>query len=439
VKKVLILAYDFPPYVSVGAMRPYNWYKYLHEFDVYPIVISRQWNNKHGNHLDYISPSESTETIIEESDKGTIIRTPYSPNLANRLMLKYGDSNNIFLRKAISAFYEYSQFLFLIGTKSPLYFAAKKYLKTSKVDLIIATGGPFVLFRYASILSKKFNINWIADYRDAWSHDLANQKNFCLKYWHSYFEKKIVSTSTQIITTNDFFKSKISNLIKNKKITILQNGYDPEAKDSIKDIQQKNEILSIAFIGTIYNWHPLKSFLSVVSEFISDKREVKIQINFYGINITEKLNELLLRDFPLLKKCVHIYPKMQNKMLFHELSKNNLMLLFNDYSVIGTKIYDYIGVKRTILLCYTNDSESNKLRTAYYPYEENRNYNLQEMLIAETNSGILITDSQHLLTVLGQLYNEFIKKGYIECNTKNAEEYSRKKQVERMAEIIRNI
>lgn len=53
-KKVLILAYDFPPYVSVGGMRPYNWYRYLKEFDVEPVVITRQWENKHGNQLDYI-------------------------------------------------------------------------------------------------------------------------------------------------------------------------------------------------------------------------------------------------------------------------------------------------------------------------------------------------------------------------------------------------
>ena len=51
-KKVLILAYDFPPYVSVGGMRPYNWYRYLKEFDVEPVVITRQWENKHGNQLD---------------------------------------------------------------------------------------------------------------------------------------------------------------------------------------------------------------------------------------------------------------------------------------------------------------------------------------------------------------------------------------------------
>ena len=54
-KKVLILAYDFPPYVSVGGLRPHAWYKYLKEFGVEPIVVTRQWENVHGNHLDYIS------------------------------------------------------------------------------------------------------------------------------------------------------------------------------------------------------------------------------------------------------------------------------------------------------------------------------------------------------------------------------------------------
>ena len=41
-KKVLILAYDFPPYVSAGGLRPYNWYLYLKEFGVEPVVITRQ-------------------------------------------------------------------------------------------------------------------------------------------------------------------------------------------------------------------------------------------------------------------------------------------------------------------------------------------------------------------------------------------------------------
>jgi len=50
-KKVLILAYDFPPYVSAGGLRPYYWYLYLKEFGVEPVVITWQWENKHGNQL----------------------------------------------------------------------------------------------------------------------------------------------------------------------------------------------------------------------------------------------------------------------------------------------------------------------------------------------------------------------------------------------------
>ena len=41
-KKVLILAYDFPPYVSVGGLRPYSWYKYFHEFGLYSVFVPEQ-------------------------------------------------------------------------------------------------------------------------------------------------------------------------------------------------------------------------------------------------------------------------------------------------------------------------------------------------------------------------------------------------------------
>ena len=101
-KKILILAYDFPPYVSVGGLRPYSWYKFLNGFDIEPIVITRQWANEFGNHLDYVSKSKIQTTTYEKTELGTIIRTPYRPNFANRLLIKYGDYKFVFIRKAIT-------------------------------------------------------------------------------------------------------------------------------------------------------------------------------------------------------------------------------------------------------------------------------------------------------------------------------------------------
>ena len=64
---------------------------------------------------------------------------------------------------------------------------------------------------------------------------------------------------------------------------------------------------------------------------------------------------------------------------------------------------------------------------------------MQENLINEINSGYIIQDAKHLRSVLEQLYDEFIKNGYIQCNTINSENYSRKHQVKQLAEIIKSI
>jgi hypothetical protein len=126
-KRVLIISYDFPPYISVGGLRPYNWYVNLREFGIDPIVVTRQWSNEHGNYLDYVAAGESTETIIEKTAFGAVVKTPYRPNVANRLLLKYGMKKYALLRRSISAYYEFTQFLKPMGPKAGLYIGARDF------------------------------------------------------------------------------------------------------------------------------------------------------------------------------------------------------------------------------------------------------------------------------------------------------------------------
>ena len=440
-KKVLILAYDFPPYVSVGGLRPYAWYNYLKEFGVEPIVLTRQWGNAHGNRLDYISAGSSKQSILEVSECGTIIRTPYKPNFANRLMLKHGDKRYRLLRKSISAYYEFAQFLLPIGPKIELYKAAKHFLKNNQVDAIIVTGDPFILFKYASKLSKAFNIPWIADYRDPWSHNEQHGKNLIQKKWNHYIEKKTVSTASYISTVSKFVHSKIETLIPNKPFIILPNGYDTLAIDQIKNIKQNDEELCISFVGTIYNWHPIESFLRVANNFIKYYPHAKIKFKFYGTNLLDELNRMVNEQFPNLKAHVFITPKIQNQELLEKLASDHVMILFNYYSFMGTKIFDYLGIRRKMILCYENDPEANALKDRYYNIEESdtESKQLQADLIKQTNSGIIVKDSQHLSQVLHYLYVESQATGQIACNSHDVEQYSRKIQVERLAEIIKGI
>ncbi len=442
-KKVLILAYDFPPYVSVGGLRPYSWYKYFKEYNVYPIVVTRNWETKHNNHLDYILSSSSQDVLQEQTEYGTIIKTPYKANLSNKLMLKYGQFRFNLVRKLITAFYDLLQFIFIIGPKCELYNAADNYLKKNNVDSIIATGDPFVLFSYAHKLSKKYNINWIADYRDPWSQNLNIKNNFILNKWHLKNERKSLSNVYCITTVSDFLVKKISEVVGQKIFYVLPNGYNPDIFKKMKDINQNTNELTIAFVGSIYDWHPLRSFFKIISEFLSEEIHRKLKLNFYGINLygnsfKGSLSEIIELEFPNLKSSIKIFDKIPNDKLLMELAEQNVMLLFNYYSYMGTKIFDYIALKRQILFCFSNDLCALELKNRYYDIEEIENVSskLQEELLKETNSGIIVENEDHLKTVLLDLYNEFQTHGYIKCDTINADKYSRKHQVKKLAEII---
>lgn len=437
-KKLLILAYDFPPYVSVGGLRPYSWYKYLKDSGVEPIVVTRNWTNEHGNAMDYISASPTKETVVEKTDWGTLIKTPYKPTLNNRLFLKYGESKYRLFRRLLTAYKEIMQFIYITGPKKNLYIAAKDYLKKNNVDAIIATGDPFVLFFYAKKLGAKYKIPWIADYRDPWSHDKGFQQNRFYYIWNKYLELRIVSKSKSILTVSDFVSSKLLEYFPKKTISIISNGYDSEIVERISNVPQSATQLTISFVGTIYEWHPWKSFISVFSEMV-ESQNLSIRLNMYGINISEEVLKYLSTFPPKTQESIHLSPRISNEELLNKLANENVMLLFNNYSFMGTKIFDYIGARRKIILCYQNDRGAEMLRKEFYSIEENEGFSkqLQADLISETSSGIVVENEEHLKRVLSELVIEFNQKGRIDCNSKGVENYSRKIQAKKLAEIIK--
>jgi hypothetical protein len=435
-KKLLILAYDFPPYVSVGGLRPYSWYKYLKDFNVYPIVVTRQWSNAHGSKIDYISPGTSNKNEVEHTQYGTIIKVPYIPTLANKIMLKFGEHNLVAIRKTITGIYEILQWFFLIGSKKTIYRGADEYLKNNKVDAIIATGDPFILFRYASMLSKKYNIPFIADYRDPWTQNYERNRSY-LKKFNAYLEKKYSAKANLITTVSDFFKNKIEEISTNRNIKIIRNGYDENNLLNI-NIQSTHKTLQIGFAGTIYPWHPINQFLEIIHQFNLDHKSNPVKINLLGININ--VLSKIENEYPGLSSHIRIYPKMDNKNLMNILAEQHTFFLFNDYSIIGTKIYDYLALKRKILFCFSNEPSAIALKEKHYRVNEFSNsYRPQEKVIKETRAGIIIEDKNHLYDVLTELNKEFQQTGNIACETNGYEQYSRKYQAGKLAEIINQL
>lgn len=413
-KKVLILAYDFPPYVSVGALRPYSWYKYFHEFGLYPIVVTRQWGNKYGNQLDYVAPGESDETIIEETEQGVIIRTPYKPNLSNRLLLKYGRSRFALIRKMITVFYEIAQWYFFVGPKVGLYYGALHYLKKNKVDAIIATGEPFVLFRYANLLSRKYKIPWVADYRDEWLTRLEGWRFFYPIF--SYQQDKILKKCTLIISASENYSQNISKIL-NKEVYTIINGIDSFPNlSSLKE--PRRDVFKISYVGTLYDFQPIEEFFDAVNEFLEQRTEAKLLLSFYGLAQDQFQTDRVLKINRNERFDIDVIDKMpKDKMLFEASDSAVFLLLANpDFVTLAAKIFDYIVLNRKIIL-FRNDNS------------------VLEKIIDDTQSGFKCARKEDCVDFLSNIYSEW-KIGNVMSMPSKIEKYSRREQVRLIISIL---
>jgi glycosyltransferase involved in cell wall biosynthesis len=438
--RALILAYDFPPLVSVGGLRPYSWYRYLKQFGVEPTVVTRQWSNHHGSALDYVASSASNEVVVEASQFGRILRTPYEPNLSNRLLL-HSRTRYRLIRRVITAWYEVGQYILPIGPRRQLFLTARRYMRQHGADVIVATGEPFVLFMYASQLSKELEIPWIADYRDPWTHDTERLAWRVARMWNAMLEAKWTASSSAITTASELFGSLITTLVKGKPVHVVPNGYDPGAVSRARGIEQGSGKLTIAFAGTIYDWYPLEGVLSACSQFLARTRDSRLELRFVGINRQDEVKTMLRSRFPALIPSVTFFGKAPNAEATELLATANAFLLFNEGAHVGTKIYDYLALRRKILLCFTDDTQTRKPRREFYKLDETgmRNRQAQGDLIRTTQSGVIIRDERHLVDTLSDLYREFLRNGRITCNSVGTEAYSRESHARTMAEIIRGV
>lgn len=438
--RALILAYDFPPLVSVGGLRPYSWYRYLKQFGVEPTVVTRQWGNKHGTALDYVAASESKEVVVEASQFGTILRTPYEPNLSNRLLQRSRRRLRL-IRRAVTAWYEVGQYVLPIGPRRQLFLTARSYLRQQGADVIVATGEPFVLFRYASRLSKEFGVPWIADYRDPWTHDRGRLPWRVFRWWNAMLEVKFTASSSAITTVSEFFGYLISTLIKGKPIYVVPNGYDPDAVSRAQGIEQGGEKLTIAFVGTMYDGHPLESVLAACEEFLLRMRGAHFELRFVGIDRQEEVETIVRSRYRALIPFVAFFRKAPNAEIIETLATANAFLLFNTFAYVGTKIYDYLGLRRRILLCFSDDTRPGERQRGYFDPDEAGmvNRQVQEDMIRATESGVVIRDEEHLVDTLSDLYREFRENKRIACNSVGIDGYSRESHARRMAEIMRGV
>ena len=145
-KKILFIAYNFPPEGGPAVQRVSKFIKYLHQFDYRVIVLTS--NHKY---------SIVDETLLKDIPEDTVVHK--SLDYGNYVP---GDIRNKFLK---NYFVPDKQ---VFWKKSALK-KVKEIIRNNDIDVIISTSPPHSAHLIGLEIKKKYNIPLIVDFRDEWT------------------------------------------------------------------------------------------------------------------------------------------------------------------------------------------------------------------------------------------------------------------------------
>lgn len=234
-KKVLIITYYWPPTGGAGVQRWLKFSKYFRSFGWEPVIYT---------------PSNPDFPIFDETllhdvpQDLTVLKTaitePYDiyrrimgkkkTETVNQGFLSEGKENTTLQSAMIwirGNFFIPDARMFWI---KPSVNYLSGYIKTNAIDAVISTGPPHSMHLIALGLKKKFNLPWIADFRDPWTqidfYDQLKLSRFADKK-HKRLEKNVLTRADRVVTISKSCGTDLEAL-GGRKVDVITNGYDED-------------------------------------------------------------------------------------------------------------------------------------------------------------------------------------------------------------------
>lgn len=303
----------------------------------------------------------------------------------------------------------------------PLFEKANRLLKEKNFDLIIATGEPFILFTFAAKLSTKYKIQWVPDYRDNWSNEPTNKimsSYLSTKYFRS-LEHSLLNKTSNVLTVGVNTAHRISEINSLPQIHIIENGHNIPV-DFIGSSLINDKII-VTYLGRFYQHRNPKLFFLGLNEWLIKNPAAHVEIRFIGIDdFPEQKKELIDMAEDLTKYIITTPGLPYEEMLKYASESHCFLLLANpDLPLTNGKVYDYLGLKRPILLVPDDKS-------------------IFRDLILKERCGYIASTSREVADVLDLMYSNLSNPQFFETPV-NREKYSRRRGTEHLAEIIKEI
>ncbi|MBU1043913.1 MAG: hypothetical protein KJ915_05890 [Candidatus Omnitrophica bacterium] len=376
-KKVLIIAYHFPPVGGSGAQRIIKFVRYLPEFGWQPLVLSVKEPKRYELRDDTLLREISSTTKVFRTYEFNIFELlykikggakrggnipPYSDKKEDASVSNFKSKPGLLdgIKRLVISFFQTPDDK--IGWFPFGFFTGLYVTKKENVDLLFSSSPSVISHLIALGIKLLTGKNWIADFRDPWTSILLQTKVTPFRRnLEIFLERKVIEKTDKVIlntdrTRNDFL-TRYPNLDSSKFITIT-NGFDNN--DFPKEIGSQSKDKDIFVISHTGEFHeklrePL-NFLEAISQLINENkiRREEIIVNFVGGGKYLETEDFLIPfNVMQLRDVVKIVEHVSHDKCIEFLRGSDLLLLLQPTIVfklqVPAKAYEYIYTQKSIL------------------------------------------------------------------------------------------
>jgi len=385
VKRVLIVAYYFPPVAASGAMRPLGFCRNLPACGWQPRVLTTT--------PECVYPAHPVDGKLGERVPPTVevMRVPYTDWLQKILQgrerlrglfrkLVGRDTEERHLknqivpsatpppvpRRNVKEFLLDWAFAFpdrQCGWYAPAIRQLEQINEKEIPDVILATGGPWTSFLVGCALAKRLKRPLVLDYRDPWNFNpYYSFTSQMLVKKSQRAEAQACRVASHVIANTEELRDRLIAEYGDigDRCSWIPNGFDRDVLPAEQPVFEKADVVSISggyelcHFGTVYGKRTPRVLLQAISEMFRDGRlkPDAIRLRFVGgWDATDKECERLavhLEQHGFLRR----EPAISHSLCLAEMKRSSVLLVLQPDSPlqVPAKIYEYVATGRPLLL-----------------------------------------------------------------------------------------
>lgn len=345
-KRLLLVAYYFPPLGGAGVGRPLALYRLL---------------PKMGWECDLLTVKDIAYRMFEPEllkgvDQGNIFRSgSRDPQRLMRLLgIKTVKGTTIGRANVVSTkFFPDSK----VGWVKPAIRMGRKLLSGRKYDLIMSTSPPISTHLAAQRLASEHQLPWVADFRDYWTsykvEDCFTDTTLVTK--GQELISQIRTGATGLTTANSAIAEHIGGG------HVIRNCYD-ERYASLWQPPVESESFTIGLFGSFNDLCPVAPLLDLLSRLRETARDKHKKVNLLQVgNVDQRWLESQLDKHELQNNC-RMYPYMARGEAIKLMNEADLMYVSLSSKGEGMgRIFELLASGRPILAAVPNGTELARL------------------------------------------------------------------------------